>query len=89
MKSFQATHHLISRSRQIPVCLVRKGNVFAVFSEQEWGTTNAPAFELHPKLGIFCRGVKVVGHSLKPLSDLKSVSQPESPAEPQPEPQSV
>lgn len=89
MKPFQATHHLISRSRQIPVCLARKGDVFAVFAEQEWGKTSSPAFELHPKLGIFCRGVKVVGYSLEPFSGVKSACQPESFTEPQPEPQSV
>ena len=53
MKPFQATHHLISRSRQIPVCLVRKGDVFAVFAEQEWEKQVLLLLSSIPSLGFF------------------------------------
>ncbi|NER78037.1 MAG: hypothetical protein F6K42_00335 [Leptolyngbya sp. SIO1D8] len=39
-----------------------------IFTEKEWGKTTSPAFELHPKLGIFCRGVQVLGYELEPVT---------------------
>ncbi|MEO1297732.1 MAG: hypothetical protein AAFW75_18520 [Cyanobacteria bacterium J06636_16] len=39
-----------------------------VFTEKEWGNTTSPAFELHTKLGMFCRGVQVLGYDLEPIA---------------------
>ena len=65
---FQPTHWLVSRSRKIPVFVQSQRDKSLVFTEKEWGTTVSPAFELHDKLGMFCRGVKVVGYELEPIS---------------------
>lgn len=64
---FQPTHWLVSRSRRIPVVVVARGDRSAIFTEKELGKVHAPAFELHPKLGIFCRGVQVIGYELAPI----------------------
>lgn len=66
MQSFQPTHYLVSRSRRIPVALVPSGERFQIFTEQEWNRVMAPAFELHPKLGVFCKGVQVLGYRIEP-----------------------
>lgn len=67
---FQPTHWLVSRSRKIPVLVQSQGDRSLVFTEKEWGTTRSPAFELHSKLGLSCRGVKVLGYELEPMSSL-------------------
>lgn len=65
--SFQPTHQLVSRSRKIPVMVVTGADRSQVYTEQEWLENRNPAFELHPKLGLFCRGVQVVGYQLESL----------------------
>ena len=64
---FNPTHLLVSRSKQTPVQLVRSSRGFALVTETEWRRHCQPTFELHPKRGIFCKGVQVVGYSLQPL----------------------
>lgn len=66
--SFQPTHQLVSRSRKIPVMVVAGNERSQVFTEQEWLENRIPAFELHSKLGLFCRGVQIVGYQLDPLT---------------------
>ena len=72
---FQPTHWLVSRSRKIPVLVQAQRNKSLVFTEKEWGKTPSPAFELHAKLGMFCRGVKVVGYELEPMPSAVTVGQ--------------
>ncbi|HEY9763587.1 MAG TPA: hypothetical protein V6D07_13740 [Trichocoleus sp.] len=66
--SFQPTHELVSRSRKVPVMVVAGGERSQVFTEKEWLENRTPAFELHSKLGLFCRGVQVVGYQLESLT---------------------
>ncbi|NEQ29978.1 MAG: hypothetical protein F6K04_03080 [Leptolyngbya sp. SIO4C5] len=63
---FTPTHTLVSRSRRIPVRLARGNQRFLIFTEQEWAQKKKPAFEMHPKLGVFCKGVQVLGYHLEP-----------------------
>lgn len=65
---FRPTHWLVSRSRKIPVFVQSQGDKSLVFTEKEWGNTTSPAFELHTKLGMFCRGVQVLGYDLEPIA---------------------
>lgn len=73
---FQPTHLLVSRSRQVPVRVVSQGETSKIYTEQEWGKTQEPAFELHSKLGMFCRGVQVLGYELEPMSQTADASAP-------------
>lgn len=66
-ESFQATHLLVSRSRQIPVMVQPGGDRSMIYTQGEWEQQRDPAFALHPKLGMFCRGVQVLGYQLEPL----------------------
>lgn len=68
MNSFNPTHHLVSHARRIPVRVISKAGRSQIFTEAEWGKTSDPAFEVHPKLGVFCRGIQVVGHQLEPIA---------------------
>ncbi len=70
---FQPTHWLVSRSRKIPVFVQSRGDKSLVFTEKEWGNTASPAFELHAKLGMFCRGVQVLGYDLEPIPSTVTV----------------
>ncbi|MFE4106185.1 hypothetical protein [Almyronema epifaneia] len=63
---FTPTHTLVSRSRRLPVRLARGNQRFLIFTEQEWIQKQQPAFEMHPKLGFFCKGVQVLGYQLEP-----------------------
>ncbi|WP_163685974.1 hypothetical protein [Leptolyngbya iicbica] len=45
-----------------------RGEKSLVFTEHEWGKTDTPAFELHVRMGMYCRGVQVLGYSLEPIS---------------------
>ncbi len=65
---FEPTHWLVSRSRKIPVLVQAVGDKSLIFTENEWGNTQTPAFELNGKLGMFCRGIKVLGYELEPMS---------------------
>jgi hypothetical protein len=65
--AFQPTHYLVSRSRKVPVMVVQGGLRSQVFTEQEWQQGKEPAFELHAKLGLYCKGVQIVGYQLEPL----------------------
>lgn len=71
---FNPTHWLVSRSRRIPVILQRQGETVFVFTESEWGKTHSPAFELRSKMGLYCRGIKVVGYELEPMLTKANVS---------------
>ncbi|PSN15191.1 hypothetical protein C7271_21100 [filamentous cyanobacterium CCP5] len=68
MQPFKPTHYLISQTRKIPVKVVSQGIHSQIYTEAEWGRATAPAFEVRSKLGIFCRGVQVVGHDLEPIT---------------------
>lgn len=65
---FQATHLLVSRTRQIPVQLVPTAQGTNLVTEEEWNKGAQPAFSFHPKRGFFCLDVQVLGFSLQPLS---------------------
>jgi hypothetical protein len=65
---FQPTHWLVSRSRKVPVVVQGRGEKSLVFTEGEWGKTDAPAFELHVRMGMYCKGVQVLGYSLEPMT---------------------
>jgi hypothetical protein len=74
---FQPTHWLVSRSRKVPVVVQSQGDKSLVFTEAEWGKTTAPAFELHSRMGMYCRGVQVLGYTLEPIAapvEAKTVS---------------
>jgi len=73
---FQPTHWLVSRSRKVPVMVQAQGEKSLIFTEAEWGQTASPAFELHPKLGLFCRGVQVLGYELDPMTAAMSAAAP-------------
>ena len=65
---FQPTHWLVSRSRKVPVVVQPQGDKSLLFTEAEWGKKTSPAFELHSKMGIYCKGVQVLGYELKPIA---------------------
>jgi hypothetical protein len=66
---FQPTHILSSRSKQIPVCLVRHAKGVSIFTEQEWQQQRQQsAFEFRPKLGFFCHGIAVTGYALEAIA---------------------
>jgi hypothetical protein len=80
-QSFQPTHTLVSRSRRLPVQLVSGRDRHWVVTEQDWQKGGEPAFQLHPKLGFFCRGIQVLGYRLEPLeSEAQSSSSSEKTA---------
>lgn len=64
---FQPTHLLVSRSRKTPVQLVPSANGLTLLTETEFYAGAEAAFEMRPRLGIFCKGVPLVGYSLQPL----------------------
>lgn len=65
---FQPTHWLVSRSRKVPVAVQPQGDKMLVFTETEWQKTAAPAFEFHARMGMYCRGVQVLGYALEPMT---------------------
>ena len=65
---FQPTHWLVSRSRRVPVVVQSQGEKAWVFTENEWGQTEAPAFEFHARMGMYCKGVQVLGYTLEPMA---------------------
>jgi len=65
---FQPTHWLVSRSRKVPAVVQSKGDKTLIFTEPEWEKTGTPAFELDAKMGMYCRGVQVLGYSLEPMA---------------------
>ncbi|WP_008311527.1 hypothetical protein [Leptolyngbya sp. PCC 6406] len=66
---FQATHILVSRSRRIPVIVTSGTERSQIYTQQEWEQEKPPAFELHSKLGMFCRGIQVLGYRLEPVEE--------------------
>ncbi|MBD0267635.1 MAG: hypothetical protein ICV77_05000 [Cyanobacteria bacterium Co-bin8] len=66
--SFQPTHYLVSRSRKVPVRVISGEVRSQIFTEREWLDNQEPAFELYAKLGLYCRGVQIVGYHLEPLA---------------------
>ncbi|MEM6424170.1 MAG: hypothetical protein AAGF66_14060 [Cyanobacteria bacterium P01_H01_bin.119] len=64
---FNPTHQLVSRSRKVPVMLRPKRDGFLVFTESEWEQQRQPAFSVHPKMGIYCQGIQVIGYRLEPI----------------------
>ncbi|PZO44414.1 MAG: hypothetical protein DCF21_12995 [Leptolyngbya sp.] len=65
--TFTPTHVLISRTKETPVQLVAGPKGYWLYTEAEAQKTTAPAFEVRPKLGVYCRGQQVVGFRLQPL----------------------
>ncbi|MBD1912656.1 MULTISPECIES: hypothetical protein [unclassified Leptolyngbya] len=64
---FQPTHWLVSRSTKTPVQLIPAATGYRLMSEQEFEQGREPAFEIRPRLGVFCLDVQVVGYSLEPM----------------------
>ena len=64
---FEPTHWLVSRTRRVPVLVKAQGEKSLIFTEFEWDQTPTPAFELHSKMGMYCRGVQVLGYTLEPF----------------------
>ncbi|MDJ0708624.1 MAG: hypothetical protein QNJ46_35615 [Leptolyngbyaceae cyanobacterium MO_188.B28] len=73
---FKPTHILVSRSRKIPVLLIPKLDRFIVITQEEWEQGQKPAFEMHPKLGFFCRGIAILGHHLETIGEQLKASDP-------------
>lgn len=73
---FTPTHLLVSRTKQTPVQLAANHQGYDLYTEQEWQTGRKPAFQMHPKLGIFCQGVQIVGYQLQPLPATVTTSTP-------------
>jgi len=65
---FSPTHVLISRTKETPVQLMPTRGGYKLYTEVDWQQGREAAFELKPKLGIFCQGVPVVGFQLAPMS---------------------
>ncbi|MGB3310252.1 MAG: hypothetical protein WBG32_04635 [Nodosilinea sp.] len=65
--TFTPTHVLISRTKETPVQLVAGPKGYWLYTEAEAQKGTKPAFEVRPKLGIYCRGQQVVGFHLQPL----------------------
>lgn len=65
---FAPSHQLVSRSRKTPVQLIPNGKGFYLATELEQQSGLEPAFEIRPKLGIFCKGTAIVGYRLEPLT---------------------
>lgn len=64
---FQPTHLLVSRTRKTPVQLVSSENGMRLLTEPEFQSGAEAAFEIRPRLGIFCKGVPLVGYQLQPM----------------------
>ena len=69
---FQPTHLLVthlpfSHSRKIPVQLVPSASGLMLLTEAEFNAGTEAAFEMRPFLGIFWKGVPLVGYSLQPM----------------------
>jgi hypothetical protein len=54
-----------------------QGDKSLLFTEAEWGKTTSPAFELHSRMGMYCKGVQVLGYELEPMT---STVEPEATA---------
>lgn len=65
--TFTPTHVLISRTKETPVQLVAGPKGYWLYTEAEAQKGATPAFEVRPKLGIYCRGQQVVGFHLQPI----------------------
>ncbi|MGF1566733.1 MAG: hypothetical protein ACFCVD_01425 [Nodosilinea sp.] len=72
---FTPTHVLISRTKATPVQLAAGTNGYQLYTEAEWQQGSSPAFEMHPKLGFFCRGVQVVGFRLQPVEAVATTAE--------------
>jgi hypothetical protein len=66
--AFQPTHLLVSRTRQVPVQLIKQQQSLRLATEAEWQSGEEPAFEFQPKRGFFCKGIQIVGYSLQPIA---------------------
>ncbi|MGB3136231.1 MAG: hypothetical protein WBG38_18575 [Nodosilinea sp.] len=75
--TFTPTHVLISRAKAAPVQLAAGPKGYWLYTEAEWKKGGAPAFEVRPKLGFYCRAQQVVGFRLQPLPAV-AVRQPQS-----------
>lgn len=65
--TFTPTHVLVSRTKETPVQLVAGQKGYWLYTESEAQKRRQPAFELRPKLGLYCYGQPVVGFHLQPL----------------------
>lgn len=66
---FQPTHYLVSRSRKTAVQLVPSSQGLQLLTAVEFLNQSQPAFELRPHLGMFCKGIPVVGYALQPITE--------------------
>ncbi len=65
---FQPTHHLVSKTRRIPVQLITNPQGASLLTEDEWRKGSPAAFSIHPKRGFFCHDIQVLGFSLEPIA---------------------
>jgi len=80
---FQPTHWLVSRSTKTPVQLIPGAHGFQLMCQREFEQGQEPAFEIRPRLGVFCHGVPVVGYTLQPIPMQVQASSAVSPSEQQ------
>ncbi|MGG6294304.1 hypothetical protein ACQ4M4_07775 [Leptolyngbya sp. AN02str] len=78
---FQPTHWLVSRSQKTPIQLIPGEAGFRLLTEIEANKGAEPAFEIRPRLGIFCRNVPITSYSLQPIpaNQLQPVAQTNPP----------
>ncbi|MFQ4135036.1 hypothetical protein PGN35_001840 [Nodosilinea sp. PGN35] len=74
--TFTPTHVLISRTKETPVQLAAGPKGYWLYTEAEWQKDTTPAFEMRPKLGLYCRGQQVVGFRLQPISEVATATLP-------------
>ena len=72
MTMFNPTHLLISRSRHIPVQLIQGAKGYFLQTKQDWQANREPAFAMSSSLGVYCRGIAVVGYHLEPIANQAS-----------------
>lgn len=76
--TFTPTHVLISRTKETPVQLAAGPKGYWLYTQSEWQKDATPAFEMRPKLGLYCRGQQVVGFRLQPTSEAATATQPQA-----------
>jgi hypothetical protein len=82
MTTFAPTHLLLSRTKATPVQLAAAPQGYWLYTETEWQRNTPPAFELRPKLGIYCRGQQVVGFQIQPIQSEAAGAQPQTATSP-------
>lgn len=76
--AFTPTHVLVSRTKETPVQLAAGPQGYWLYTAAEWQKDATPAFEMRPKLGLYCRGQQVVGFRLQPIAEAAIAAQPQT-----------